>query len=177
MRSRWYSSRWPAPTTAGQSRRALQQPERRAYTFLIDGEVEGVHLTYEELDRKARAMGALLQQRAERGSRALLVYPSDLEFIIAFFGCLYGGLIAVPTYPPQTRTRRSLAKLRAIMNDVQPSVVLTTEALSSMVESLFALAQDMEIAPLISTDTIDPALAQAWQDPVVDSNTLAFLQY
>jgi acyl-CoA synthetase (AMP-forming)/AMP-acid ligase II/acyl carrier protein len=159
------------------SRRALQQPERRAYTFLIDGEVEGVHLTYEELDRKARAMGALLQQRAERGSRALLVYPSDLEFIIAFFGCLYGGLIAVPTYPPQTRTRRSLAKLRVIMNDVQPSVVLTTEALSSMVESLFAQAQDMEIAPLISTDTIDPALAQAWQDPVVDGNTLAFLQY
>ncbi len=159
------------------SRRALQQPERRAYTFLIDGEVEGVHLTYEELDRKARAMGALLQQRAERGSRALLVYPSDLEFIIAFFGCLYGGLIAVPTYPPQTRTRRSLAKLHVIMNDVQPSVVLTTEALSSMVESLFAQAQDMEIAPLISTDTINPALAQDWQDPVVDGNTLAFLQY
>jgi acyl-CoA synthetase (AMP-forming)/AMP-acid ligase II/acyl carrier protein len=122
-------------------------------------------------------MGALLQQRTERGSRALLVYPSDLEFIVAFFGCLYGGLIAVPTYPPQTRTRRSLAKLRAIMNDVQPSVVLTTEALSSMVESLFAQAQDMQVAPLISTDTIDSALAGAWQDPGVDGNTLAFLQY
>ena len=122
-------------------------------------------------------MGALLQQRAERGSRALLVYPSDLEFIIAFYGCLYGGLIAVPTYPPQTRTRRSLAKLRTIMNDVQPSVVLTTEALSSMVESLFAQAQDMEVAPLISTDTIDTALAEGWQDPGVDSSTLAFLQY
>jgi acyl-CoA synthetase (AMP-forming)/AMP-acid ligase II/acyl carrier protein len=122
-------------------------------------------------------MGALLQQRTERGSRALLVYPSDLEFIVAFFGCLYGGLIAVPTYPPQTRTRRSLAKLRAIMNDVQPSVVLTTEALSSMVESLFAQAQDMQVAPLISTDTINSALAGAWQDPGVDGNTLAFLQY
>ncbi len=122
-------------------------------------------------------MGALLQQRAERGSRALLVYPSDLEFIVAFYGCLYGGLIAVPTYPPQTRTRRSLAKLRAIMNDVQPSVVLTTEALSSMVESLFAQAQDMEVAPLISTDTIGSSLTEAWQDPGVDSDTLAFLQY
>jgi acyl-CoA synthetase (AMP-forming)/AMP-acid ligase II/acyl carrier protein len=122
-------------------------------------------------------MGALLQQRTERGSRALLVYPSDLEFIVAFFGCLYGGLIAVPTYPPQTRTRRSLAKLRAIMNNMQPSVVLTTEALSSMVESLFAQAQDMQVAPLISTDTINSALAGAWQDPGVDGNTLAFLQY
>jgi len=159
------------------SRRASQHPERRAYTFLIDGEVEGVHLTYGELDRRARAVGALLQQRAERGSRALLVYPSDLEFIIAFFGCIYAGLIAVPTYPPQTRTRRSLAKLRAIMDDVQPSVVLTTSSISSMVESLFAQAQELEVAPLVSTDDIDVILAEAWRDPVVDSDTLAFLQY
>ncbi len=159
------------------SRRASQHPERRAYTFLIDGELEGVHLTYGELDRRARAVGALLQQRAERGSHALLVYPSDLEFITAFFGCLYGGLIAVPTYPPQTRTRRSLAKLRAIMDDVQPSVVLTTSGISSMAESLFAQAQELEVAPLVSTDDIDVTLAETWQDPVVDSDTLAFLQY
>lgn len=134
-------------------------------------------MTYGELDRRARAVGALLQQRAERGSRILLVYPSDLEFIIAFFGCLYGGLIAVPTYPPQTRTRRSLIKLRAILDDVQPAVVLTTSAISPMVESLFAQAQELEVAPLISTDDIDVALAETWQDPAVDGSTLAFLQY
>lgn len=158
-------------------RRALQQPENRAYTFLIDGEVEGAHLTYGELDLRARAIAAALQQRVERGSRAMLVYPGDLEFTVAYFGCLYAGVIAVPTYPPQTRTKRSLAKLRSIMNDVQPSVVLTTSSLSSMVESLFAQAHELRGIPLITTDDIANDLAEAWRDPVVDSNTLAFLQY
>ncbi len=158
-------------------RRALQQPEKRTYTFLIDGEVEGAHLTYAELDVRARAIGAVLQQRVERGSRAMLIYPADLEFTAAFFGCLYAGVIAVPTYPPQTRTKRSLAKLRSIMNDVQPSVVLTISSLSSMVESLFAQAQELQGIPLITTDDIANDLAKAWHDPAVDRNTLAFLQY
>ena len=157
--------------------RALQQPENRVYTFLIDGEVEGAHLTYGELDRRARAIAAVLQQRVERGSRAMLVYPADLEFIVAFFGCLYAGVIAVPTYPPQTRTKRSLAKLRSIMDDVQPSVVLTISSLSSMVESLFAQAQELQGIPLITTDDIANDLAEVWRDPTVESNTLAFLQY
>ena len=157
--------------------RALQQPENRAYTFLIDGEVEGAHLTYGELDRRARAIAAVLQQSVERGSRAMLVYPADLEFIVAYFGCLYAGVIAVPTYPPQTRTKRSLAKLRSIMNDVQPSVVLTISSLSSMVESLFAQAQELQGIPLITTDDIANDLAEVWRDPAVESNTLAFLQY
>src|SRR5438874_785768 len=40
---------------------ALHQPERLVCTFLQDGETEEVHLTYGELDQKARAIGARLQ--------------------------------------------------------------------------------------------------------------------
>ena len=158
-------------------RRAHQHPEREAYTFLIDGEVEGDRLTYGDLDRRSRAIGAWLQQHVEFGSRALLVYPSDLEFITAFFGCLYGGVIAVPTYPPQTRTRRSLEKVQAIIRDVQPAVILTTSSLLSLVESVFVQAQELQAVPLVTTDTINPILAERWHDLAVDSDTLAFLQY
>ena len=158
-------------------RRAHQHPEREAYTFLVDGEVEGDRLTYGDLDRWSRAIGAWLQQHVEFGSRALLVYPSDLEFITAFFGCLYGGVIAVPTYPPQTRTRRSLEKVQAIIRDVQPAVILTTSSLLSLVESVFVQAQELQAVPLVTTDTINPILAERWHDLAVDSDTLAFLQY
>ena len=68
-------------------RRALQQPEHRAYTYLVDGEIEAAHLTYAELDHQARAIGAWLQSYSARGERALLLYPTGLEFIAAFFGC------------------------------------------------------------------------------------------
>jgi len=41
--------------------RASSQPERLAYIFLRDGEIEEARLTYGELDQKARAIAAHLQ--------------------------------------------------------------------------------------------------------------------
>ena len=58
-------------------------------------------LTRGELDRRARALAARLQARGLAGRRALLLYPPGLEFIAAFFGCLYAGVVAVPAYPPR----------------------------------------------------------------------------
>src|SRR5215510_15664897 len=55
--------------------RALEQPERLAYTFLTDGETEETRLTYGELDRQARAIGAHLQHLRAAGERVLLLYP------------------------------------------------------------------------------------------------------
>src|SRR4051794_1177779 len=82
--------------------RASQQPRRRAYTFLGDGEGEASSVNYMELDWQARSVAALLQTlRVTRGERALLFYPPGLEYIAAFLGCLYAGVIAVPTYPPR----------------------------------------------------------------------------
>jgi acyl-CoA synthetase (AMP-forming)/AMP-acid ligase II len=80
--------------------RAREQPEHAIYTYLVDGETEGADLTYEALDSQSRAIGALLQSYEASGQRALLLYPAGLEFISAFFGCLYAGVIAVPLPPP-----------------------------------------------------------------------------
>ena len=82
-------------------RRAAEQGDRRAYTFLVDGESEEVHVSYAELDARARAVAAHLQALRLAGERALLLYPSGLEYSPAFFGCLYAGVTAVPAYPPR----------------------------------------------------------------------------
>ena len=68
--------------------RARHQPERRAYTFLVDGEVAEVSLTYAELDRQARSIAAYLQSLGATGERALLLYPPGLEYIAAFLNHL-----------------------------------------------------------------------------------------
>ena len=60
------------------------------------------------------------------GERALLLYPAGLDFIAAFFGCLYAGVVAVPAYPP--RRNRSLSRIQAIVDDAQARVALTTAA-------------------------------------------------
>src|SRR4051812_22460522 len=97
-------------------RRTLHQPNRRAYTFLADRDGEQEHLSYADLDRRARAIGALLQRQTAPGTRALLLYPPGLDYIAAFFGCLYAGVVAVPAYPPNPgKLQRTLPRLQTIM--------------------------------------------------------------
>src|SRR5262245_38701897 len=77
-------------------RRAAEDPERRAYTFLADGESEERHASYGEVDRRARAVAARLQSLGLAGERALLLFPPGLDYAAAFLGCLYAGTVAVP---------------------------------------------------------------------------------
>ena len=77
-------------------------PDRPAVTFLPDGEGEGFALSFAELEARARAVAAQLQEHGAGGERVLLALPSSLEFITAFFGCLFAGAVAVPAYPPRS---------------------------------------------------------------------------
>src|SRR5688500_20129923 len=81
--------------------RAANQPDRSGYTFLSDGEREEECLTYAELDRRARAVAAKLQPLVVQGERGFLLYHPDVDYIAAFFGCLYAGAIAVSPYTPR----------------------------------------------------------------------------
>src|SRR5581483_12441075 len=81
--------------------RALHQPNRRAYTFLVDGDSEEVHVTYAELDRQSRVIASQLQARNASCQRVLLVYTAGVDYVAAFLGCLYAGAIAVRVYPPR----------------------------------------------------------------------------
>lgn len=158
--------------------RATHQPHQVAFTFLQDGELEEVHLTYQELDKQARAIGGMLQSQGTIGDRALLLYPPGLEYIAAFFGCLYAGVIAVPVYPPKlTRLDHSLPRLQAIADNACPSMALTTSSILDMVDFFLTQAPDFQTMRWLATDTIELATAVSWQEPKVDANTLAFLQY
>src|SRR5271157_2787439 len=158
--------------------RALQQPEQQIYTYLVDGEIEGANLSFAGLDRQAQAIGALLQSYRANGERALLVYPAGLEFIPAFFGCLYAGVIAVPLPPPNmAQPQRTLPRLRTIANDAQPTLVLTTSLILSKVEGLFAQAPELQTMHWLATDKVLGSAALDWRDPGATSDTLALLQY
>lgn len=80
---------------------ALTRPEKPALIFHTTGEETTTQLTYGDLDRRARAIAAALREHCAPGDRALLTYPSGLDFLSAFFGCLYAGVVAVPAYPPR----------------------------------------------------------------------------
>ncbi len=154
-------------------KRAIYQPDQIAYTFLNTGEAASSHLTYGDLDRKARVIGALLQSLELVGKRALLLYPPGLEFIAAFFGCLYAGVVAVPAYPP--RPNRSMERLQAIVTDCQATEVLTTTAVWNNLEHSVVQYQSLSSLRWLATDNLASNLLM--DRPDIDSDTLAFLQY
>src|ERR1019366_5184798 len=158
--------------------RALQQPELHIFSYLIDGEIEGAILSLATLDRQAQAIAALLQGYRARGQRALLLYPAGLEFIPAFLGCFYAGVIAAPLPPPnRAQPQRTLPRLRTIANDAQPMLALTTSSILSKVEGLFAQAPELKVMHWLTTDKGLSSAEQDWRDPGVTSDTLALLQY
>jgi acyl-CoA synthetase (AMP-forming)/AMP-acid ligase II len=156
-------------------KRARHQPDKKAYTFLKDGEIETDTLNYQELERLARAIAAQLQSFNASGQRALLLYQPGLEFIAAFFGCLYAGVIAVPVYPP--RANQLMSRLLAIATDAEATFALTTT--SVLANTQHWLLQNPELGQLhwLATDGINVDMAQSWYEPIVSSDTLAFLQY
>jgi 8-amino-7-oxononanoate synthase len=165
-----------APTIVDLLRqRAAYRPHDRAFTFLVDGENEELNITYAELDRKARAVGGWLLDRGMVGKRVLLLYPSGLDFIAAFIGCLYGGAIAVPAYPP--RKNRSVERIEAIAADADASVALTTRDVLDRFDGLRAAAPSLEHLIWKVDSEIEPHWADRWERPEIDGETLAFLQY
>ncbi|GCF10054.1 non-ribosomal peptide synthetase [Dictyobacter arantiisoli] len=159
--------------------RSQYQPDRTAYTFLVDGEFSELHLTYAELGLRVRTLAATLQRLDSPGNRVLLLYPPGLEFIVAFLSCLATRFIAVPAYPIHgTRHGRALSHIRAIVRDASPSLVLTTSTMLSQLKKVFeqdtTFLQALRIFP---TDTSAADSAETWQASPHDANTLAFLQY
>lgn len=142
-----------------------------ALTFLHDG--KDSPLTFAELDARAQGIANMLRSRYGSGDRALLLFEPGLDYAAAFFGCLYAGVIAVPSYPPQAWTSRSVPRLRAIVEDAKPTVVLTTEALLPHVRA--ALPSDADAPGFLVTDALVPSSLESFELP--NTSDVAFLQY
>ncbi|MGK7936599.1 MAG: AMP-binding protein, partial [Xenococcaceae cyanobacterium] len=155
--------------------RAKHQPDKTAYIFLHNGETETNRLTYAELDRQARSIATCLHNLEAQGERALLLYSPGLEFIAAFFGCLYASVVAVPAYPP--RRNQKLSRLQSIISDADVKVVLTTASLFNNIETRLTEEEGLKNLHYVASDNIPLELALDWELPEISEETLAFLQY
>src|SRR5262245_29362793 len=95
--------------------RATLEPDRFAYHFLSNSGNQEASLTYQELDRRARAIAAQLQVNHAAGERALLLFQPGFDYLAAFFACLYAQVIAVPGNPP--RRAGPSSRLQAIVEN------------------------------------------------------------
>ena len=157
---------------------ATRQPEKIAFSILADGKNPSQHLSFGELAWYARCLATRFQYEKLEGKCALLLYPTGIDYIVAFLACLYAGIIAVPAYPPDPlRLDRSLRRLKNIILDANPSICLTSNELQRIFVSI--LDNNDSIPPLrwLSTDHMDSFNDNHWNRPQVSGQSLAYLQY
>lgn len=155
--------------------RAIHQPDRLAYTFLHQGEVEEARLTYATLDQQARAIAALLQAKGAAGEPALLLHPPGIHYVAAVFACLYAGAIAVPAYPPYSA--RMVPRIQSILADTRSRFILTTSETLADLQGRLANIPGQDRVEWIATDVVATPMAEGWREPCSDPETTAFLQY
>ncbi|MFI9504578.1 fatty acyl-AMP ligase [Nocardia sp. NPDC052566] len=158
--------------------RAASTPDEVRFRFLVDGEEPTASLTFAQVDHAARALAAHLARFARPGDRALLLYAPGLDFVTAFYGCLYAGVIAVPVAPPQpSKLQTSLARLASITQNSGAELLLTTADIEVRLSPVLAHIDGFSGLRPISTDRIDAAEAEQYQPVPITGDTIAYLQY
>jgi len=156
--------------------RASRDGLRSAFVFSSFGRDDApqeASLSFGDLERQARAVAATLQEHCAKGDRALLLCPPGLDYVIAFYGCVMAGVVAVPAYPP--RNSRHMDRLSTIAADAGAVAVLTTSGLIGRLQGWVAV--NPLLPALIAVDAVDPERAVGWRMPDVDGDDLVFLQY
>ena len=156
-------------------RQAETRPAETAYQFLRNGEDEMAPLTYGGLLSRALAVARMLR-RLPPNARVLLVFPSGTEFIQAFFGCFYAGVIPVPVPPPRGRGR-GLDLLTSIAGDCGASAILTSATLLSRVRPYlagFPSLSDLQWFTVEQSASIEPVPRFNHE---LEPHSIAFLQY
>lgn len=156
--------------------RAQKNPDHLLYTFLKEGEEEEASLSYAALDSAAQKIAAHLQERLKPGSRVVLLFPSGLAFIQAFFGCLYAGVIAIPLPLPSSKLESFKALEKVVQHAGVLGILSTIPVLDKMQDS-FKQFKPTQLFSVFDLNLILEEEKTAWKPIAFQKNDLAFLQY
>ncbi|HEV7994491.1 MAG TPA: aminotransferase class I/II-fold pyridoxal phosphate-dependent enzyme [Gemmatimonadaceae bacterium] len=154
--------------------RAVRQPDEVVFRFVSGDGTEDGTLTFAELGRRARAIAASLAEVAAPGDRVVLLVPPGLDYVAAYFGCLYSGAVAVPAYPPNPR--RADPRVSGIVADSGARVALVSAGLASRLQGWLALNDGLSGVTWLDVSALTSA-AESWRAPQLHRGSLAMLQY
>ncbi len=146
---------------------AKSKSDDTAFTFIED-DGEKSQISFNELHQRAQSIAHYLTGEYEAGARVVLLFPPGLEYIQAFIGCLYAGVVAVPLYPPQSK--KHAGRVLTVIEDCEASLVLTNNALKQQLET--------ELSPLPVKGFEQLAVSEKVNTLTLPKpDQIAFLQY
>ena len=154
------------------------ETSRPACTFVpYQTERSGVArtLSYADLDRRARAVAAAIQDQCTPGERAVILCPQGRDYAVAFVACLYAGVIGVPLDAPEMH--RSNERLVVVTADADPAVLLTTADCRRSVVGVLEDEPRLDVKEVLCVDEIEDEFAGRWNPPAIALSDVAYLQY
>lgn len=146
-----------------------------AYRYLDFDRDCTVDLTWTQLGRRLRAVGARVQQITSPGDRVAILAPQGVEYVVGFFAAIHAGAIAVPLFAPELPGHAE--RLDAVLNDAQPSVILTTTSAAEAVR-VFLRALPRDRRPrVIAVDAVPDSVGAEFVPAQLDTDGIAYLQY
>ena len=141
------------PLHARLDRLAATDPDKELFSF-IDGMGEKAdRLTYAQLAARAKALAQALLDAGGKGQRVLLLFTPGLDFVAAFYACLYAGAVAVPAYPPDpSNLQRTLPRLKAVVTDSAASLIVTNRQILAFKDYLARLVPELASPAWLDAD-------------------------
>jgi acyl transferase domain-containing protein/acyl-CoA synthetase (AMP-forming)/AMP-acid ligase II/aryl carrier-like protein/NAD(P)-dependent dehydrogenase (short-subunit alcohol dehydrogenase family) len=154
----------------------LANSNKAAFILLEDGNEESHQITFGELDLKARAIAAYLQEQQLTTQTVLLAYPQGIEFVCAFLGCLYAGLIAVPisNIKPDS-IEKAIPFVNSIIDNAKISAILTNTQLINKIHENFS--EHTKNILISDTTILDNEASLVYAVPSIKKESVVYLQY
>lgn len=161
----------------------------RFWDFSESREGTAVDYTRTEVNVRIKATAARLQQVGKIGDRVAILAGNSPEYIFAFLGALYAGMVPVPLYDPNEPGHGD--HLKAVLSDSDAKTVLTNNASAAAVREHFSEIPSRERPRILAVDSLPDSLADAYVNPsttlqgqqlaalatTMPVDSLAFLQY
>ena len=158
--------------------RARLQPDEVAYTF-IDYDVDPAgfaeSLTWSQVYQRAQVVAEELLRHGRKGDRAAILAPQGLEYIVAFYGAMTAGFIAVPL--PVPALGQLDERVNGALRDCQPVAVLTTSAVVSDIMTYVGGFTGGATPVVVEVDALDFHSPRTAEMNIGALPEMAYLQY
>ncbi len=157
--------------------RYRNEPDKEAFTYLLDGDKEAIKWRYKDLKNGIALVAHKLSQYDVTKKRVLLLFEPGLAFITAYLATISSGAIAVPCHPPMGKSQ--VKRLWDMIDSCEPTVILHSSLIRStnaQFNRITEIALERDIH-LIDVDIPAIPIELEWKHPNIDKRDIAMLQY
>ena len=159
-------------------RLANRQPDHALFSFIRSSGEKSQQMTAAQLAARSKAVARTIRRHGGEGQRVLLLFTPGLDFVVAFYACLYAGAVAVPAYPPDpSNLQRTLPRLQAVAVNSAAALVVTSGQILAFKGYLSRLVPELAIPAWIDAAAEDGHAEDDYPCPTPAAHDLALIQY